>query len=113
LPLLKANIQEALRAAGLTKERSSAGTVEDQLEAAGLSNQEIFEEAAILMKAGTSDAVKLGAINSILKVKGLMKEASAPPPAITIVIQGTAAPSETGINPILLPRELNPKPREA
>ena len=111
MPLLKANIQEALRAAGLTKERSS-GTVDDQLNAAGLSNEEIFEEAAILMKAGTSDAVKLGAINSILKVKGLMKEASAPPPAITILIQGSATVPE--VNPILLPRELqSPKIPEA
>jgi hypothetical protein len=112
LPLLKANIQEALRAAGLAKPAGSAGTVEEQLNAAGLSNEEIFEEAAILMKAGTSDAVKLGAINSILKVKGLMKEASAPPPAITILIQGTGA--QPAVNPILLPRELqSPKIPEA
>lgn len=108
MPLLKANIQDVLRAAGLAK-TGTTGTVEDQLVEAGLSNEEIFAEAETLMKRGSSDAVRLGAINSILKVKGLMKEASAPPPPITIVIQGTGITPE--VNPILVPREINPVPK--
>lgn len=109
MPLLKANIQDALRAAGLSKSSASV-TVEDQLVEAGLSNEEIFAEAETLMKRGSSDAVRLGAINSILKVKGLMKEASAPPPPITIVIQGTGP--TPGVNPILVPREISALPKE-
>ena len=104
MPLLKANIQDALRAAGLAKPEGSKGSVEEQLDEAGLSLTETLEQIENVLTRGTSDAVRLRAAETLLKVRGLMKEQSAPPPPITIVIQGTGTTPE--INPIFLPREL-------
>lgn len=106
MPVLKANIQNALRVAGLTKETRS--TLDEQLDDSGLSLTETLAQVEIVLKSGSSDAVRLRAAETLFKIRGMMKEASAPPPAITIVIQGNNVTPET--NPILLPREISVPP---
>ena len=110
MPLLKANIQDALRAAGLSKAGGSAAGINEKLDEAGLSDEEVLDQVAQVMMHGSSDSIRLRAAETVLKVRGHMKEASAPPPPITIVIQGTGVTPE--VNPILIPREISPIPKE-
>ena len=104
MPILKPQIQEALREAGLLENEEKTGVLES-LDRAGLSLPQTLETVEGIMTRGGSDHVKLRAAELSLKARGLMKDQASPIPSITIIINDPQAPKD-GVNPILLPREL-------
>ena len=104
MPILKPQIQEALRAAGLDSPKKAESSVSDSLDSAGLGLSETLETLEHLLVNGT-EASRLRAAELAVKLRGLLKEQSAPLPSITISIKDSfGQPVE---NPILLPRELH------
>ena|SRR6185436_17618152 len=103
MPILKPQIQQALREAGLDNSEKDKGTLES-LNNAGLDLSTTLDTVKSIMTYGESDHTKLRAAELSLKAHGLMKDQSSPAPSITIVINDPL--SKGGINPILLPREL-------
>ena len=103
MPILKPEIQAALRAAGLAPQDQNRSLTEE-LDASGLSVRETLDTVTSIMIHGESDHTRLRAAELSLKARGVLKDAAAPIPSITIVINDPLAPR--GINPILIPREL-------
>lgn len=103
MPILKPQIQEALRAAGLEGHEVSPGT-KQELEDAGLGIPETLKTLAGIMKFSQSESTQLRASEIVLKAHGLMKDVGPAIPSITIIINDPQAPAR---NPILLPRELS------
>ena len=111
MPLIKPEIQKILREAGLEKVPGT-GTVDEQLNLSGLSNEALADELTKLALSSGNEALRLRAIETVLKVRGALKESPSLVPSFTIVIQNSSPDlSKTGgINPILIPRQsLNPK----
>ncbi len=106
MAILKPQIQEALRTAGLTRGATEDSTKE-ALENAGLGLSETLQTIEHLMSNGTPH-IQLRAAETVMKAHGLMKDQQAPMPSITIVINDPE--SSFKVNPILLPRELNIQP---
>jgi hypothetical protein len=104
VPLLSPNISAALVEAGLSEKEGAAPDIKKQLERAGLGTAEILEQLSVEMSQAESSSNRLRAIELGLKVHGLMKETAVALPSITIVINDAEAPK--GVNPILLPREI-------
>lgn len=106
MPLLNANIQQALREAGLSpsdKER----TTQEALKDAGLSLGETLATVSQIMYNGSSDALRLRAAEDVLKAHGLMKDTAVQAPQVIININDPAAAGKP--NPILFPRGYTPK----
>lgn len=103
MPILKPQIQAALREAGLEGSEVSQGTKKD-LDDAGLGVPETLKIVANIMKYSASESTQLRAAENVLKAHGLMKDSGPSAPSITIIISDPDAPSR---NPILLPRELS------
>jgi len=111
MPLVKPEIQKALRAAGLLKDAPAAeeGSVIEKLNNAGLSLEEVLDEYANLALRSGNEAIRARALQDILKAHGALKETTPAPPSFTIVIQPSdfsSLSATQGINPILLPRQL-------
>lgn len=103
MPILKPEIQKALAAAGINKTADSS--INDKLEMAGLGVHDTLTELADIMNRSDNDGYRLRAIEMVLKAHGLMKEAAAPMPSVTIVINDpSSSDSQRSINPILVPR---------
>ncbi len=108
MPLLKPDIQAALRQVGLGKPDEES-PIADRLDAADLSIDTSLRILADIAHGADKSTEKLRAIETSLKLRGLLKDQQAPPPSITIVISDPSG-EHTGTNPILLPRQLaNPK----
>jgi hypothetical protein len=108
MPLIKPEVQKILRAAGLEKAaRPEDESLIDKLSNAGLSGDALAEELTSLALHSNNDALRLRALETVLKVKGALKEQPAQLPSFTIVIQNSSKDlSETeGVNPILFPRQ--------
>lgn len=104
MPILKPEIQEALRQSGLLSPEKEG--IEESLDRAGLSLSETLETLGDIQNNPTvSEGYRLRAAETSLKVRGLMKDQQQPLPAITIVINDPHSP--IGINPILIPREIS------
>ena len=120
MPLIRPEVQEVLRAAGLAPEASKKDTrpLSDKLDAAGLSIEETLEELAILVKSSGNESLRARCLETVLKAHGALKETAPAAPSFTIVIQeslGNGALAQPlqgvtnlpeGVNPILLPRQL-------
>jgi hypothetical protein len=120
MPLMRPEIQEVLRAAGLAPEatKKDSRPLSEKLDAAGLSLEETLEELAILVKSSGNDSLRARCLETVLKAHGALKESAPAAPSFTIVIQETlgngavAQPLQgtekipVGVNPILLPRQL-------
>ncbi len=111
MPLIKPEIQKVLRQAGLEKERpelsADRSTLDSHLEQAGLDTQALAEELTGLALRSNNEALRLRALETVLKVKGALKEQPTAIPSFTIVIQnsGEDLNSTGGVNPILFPRQ--------
>jgi len=103
--LLKPQIASALREAGLLKDGEQEN-LEESLDRAGLSVSETLNQLNFEMTQGDSSASRVRAAELSLKIRGLMKEAAAPLPAITIVIQDSEPSKIRNFNSILIPREI-------
>lgn len=103
MPLLKPDIQKALREANLLPEQRQ-GTIEDSLDNAGLSLDSTLGTLSDLATNGSSEHIRLRATEMTFKMRGFMKEQSSPAPSITIVIQDGSPAGK--MNPILVPREV-------
>lgn len=105
MPILKPEIQKALSVVGLNK-NSESSNITDKLDIAGLSLHETLSELADIMGRSDNDGYRLKAIEMVLKAHGVMKEAAAPMPSVTIIINdpGSSTSLNNSINPILIPR---------
>lgn len=113
MPLMRPEVQKILRAAGLgTEEKSSSqdSPLAQRLDAAGLSLDDTIDTLASIINSTGNESLKLNAVRDVLKMHGALKETSPAPPSFTIIIQDTSeAPTSglpSGVNPILLPRQL-------
>ena len=81
-------------------------SLEEKLKANNLGTEECIEHLADIARNGESrDAIRLRAIETGLKLNGVLKEAERPiAPTFTIVIND---PGALAINPILIPRTQN------
>jgi hypothetical protein len=128
MPLIRPEIQNMLRKAGLgpeVKTPGSEGSLSEKLDAAGLSLEETLEHLAFIAKESGNETLRFNCLKAVAQMHGALKETAPAPPSFTIVIQGdqlSHLPSSVpdgipqGINPILLPRqllkELVPSPTE-
>jgi hypothetical protein len=118
MPLIKPEIQDVLRSAGLLgpqKPRSSETSLNEKLDAAGLSLEDTLEQLAFVAKESGNEALRVRCLETVLKAHGALKESAPAVPSFTIIINSnsTSDSKETqlagvpeGVNPILLPRQL-------
>ncbi len=120
MPLMRPEVQEVLRAAGLAPgaTKSDERTLSDKLDAAGLSLEETLEQIAQIINSTGNDALRMRAAETVLKAHGALKETAPAPPSFTIVIQESLGNGQIakplagatnlpeGVNPICLPRQL-------
>ena len=116
MPLMKPEIQNILRKAGLAPASSDSDerSVSEKLDAAGLSLQETLDQLAYIAKESGNESLRARCLETALKAHGALKDTTPAPPSFTIVIQPSqGSPSVSshpnlpqGVNPILLPRQL-------
>jgi hypothetical protein len=115
MPLIRPEIQQVLRQAGVLQEKkqtsSSENTLVEKLDAAGLSLEEILEELSTAAKTSGNESLRLRALETALKAHGALKETAPLPPSFTIIIDNSGSTQQSstlplGVNPILLPRQL-------
>lgn len=106
MPLLKPQISTALREAGLTGNSENEEDIKTSLDSAGLSVAETLGQLEFEMKNGDTSAARIRAAELGLRVRGTLKEAAVALPVINIVINDLNPQSIRGVNPILLPREI-------
>lgn len=111
MPILKPEIQKALRVAGLAKETVDS-SLSDKLELRGLSLDSTLEVLFDLVHNSSNEVIKRQAVDTVLKLHGVLKEQAAPPPSITIVINDSKSEvTPEGLNPILIPRNTSDYPK--
>jgi hypothetical protein len=98
LPILTPEIKKVLKSVGLNQDKPEGSSLEDS---AGLSLESTLNTVSHIMDHGDTDTIRLNAANTALKLRGLMKDAGATVPSVTIVIRDSGAPL---VNPILIPR---------
>lgn len=76
----------------------------EKLDEAFLSESSLLESLRSIVETGQSDSVRLNAIQTALKMHGSLQERPMTVPTVNITINGTN--QVLGVNPILLPREL-------
>lgn len=102
MPILKPEIAKALRAAGLSKDQQDS-SLDDKLNACGLSLEETLSQLSDIAHAGGNETVRLRALETSLKLSKVLNDQPSAIPNITIVINDPNRPP--GVNPILIPRE--------
>lgn len=108
MPIINPEIQRVLAAAGLPSRtpESPNSTLKESLDNSGLDITSLLSNLACIINESGSEVVKISAIEKALKMHGALKENQAPPPVpINIIINDPGRPE--GINPILIPRDLN------
>lgn len=103
MPILKPEIQAALRHAGIGKVEGSS--VADMLNEADLSLWDSIQILADIARGSSQEGEKRRAIETAFKLHGVLKDTAPAPPQVTIIINDPEGPK--GINPILLPREVS------
>lgn len=103
MPILKPEIQAALRAAGISK--SPNGSLEESLDSSGLTLDSSLSTISQIQEFGGSETSRLRAAELALRARGFLKDQSPTAPSITIVINDPGR-QENKINPILIPREI-------
>lgn len=119
MPLIKPEVQNLLREAGLAPGRSSSSsagdnTLNEKMDQVGLTDEMLLEGLYDIAKLSGNEAIRLRALETALKARGSLKESAQSPPSFTIVIQPSSfqqSPQNSqnvpeGVNPILLPRQL-------
>jgi hypothetical protein len=112
MPLIRPEIQQVLRNAGLLgeeKSKSGGRSLTDRLDDAGLGLDDTLEQLAFVAKESGNEALRVRCLETILKAHGALKESAPAAPSFTLVINGSPSDSANipqGINPILLPRQL-------
>lgn len=106
MPLLNANIQQALRESGLSPGDKDK-TAQQALKDARLGLEETLGIVSDIMYTSGNDALRLRAAEDVLKAHGLMKDQTTPVPSVIININDPAAAGKP--NPILFPRGFTPK----
>ena len=109
MPIIQHNVQAALREAGLVKDpNAKEESIEDILDSEGLTLRETISCLSDVVKCADTSASRKSAIDTALKLRGVLKEQAAPPPTFNIVFQSPAdrpvSDGEIKINPILVPR---------
>lgn len=102
--MIRPEVQRVLEETGVIPSQASKD-LPSQLNNAGLGIEGLLENLSTLMVSSQSDHLKLRAIETALKMQGVLKDQAAPPPSVSIVIQDAAGQTQ-GVNPIFLPREL-------
>lgn len=105
MPILKPEIQNALRAAGLVSDKEDS--LDSLLEKHNLSKDKVLETLGFLMENAGADQTRLRAAENALKILGLLKDVPTTVPNISITI--VDGQSKAGFNQILLPREIRLK----
>lgn len=108
MPIIKPEVQKILRTAGLLNESvAETTTIETSLNNAGLDNTSMAEELTSLALRSQNESLRLRAIETALRVKGALKDATPQVPSFTIVINGANSDLSrtSGINPTLFPRQ--------
>lgn len=110
MPLISHNVQAALREAGIVKDPDAQDdTVQSHLDNEGLSLKETIGLLGDVALGADTSAVKLRAIETALKLRGVLKEQAAPPPSFNIVFTSPSdlpvGNNSPKINPILVPRK--------
>lgn len=107
MPLMRPEVQNVLRAAGLEKESSNPEeTISGKLDRAGLSQDEIAEELAHLAKNSGNEVLRLRALETGLKAHGALKETAPQIPTFNLIIQSASPSKEVpSVNPVLFPRQ--------
>lgn len=108
MPLISHNVQAALREAGIVKDpNASSDSIESILDSEGLSLRETVAALADVVKGADTSASKKSAIDTALKLRGVLKEKDPAPPTFNIVFSSPndkPSDGEIRINPILVPR---------
>jgi hypothetical protein len=111
MPLMRPEHQAQLRQANQVLEKAGLkkpqveGSLGDKLNAVGLSLDETLTELELIAKSSQNEALRLRALETVLKAHGALKETPAAPPTFTINIINSDKDT-SGINPIFLPRQL-------
>lgn len=99
MPLLSpSQIHQALRP--LVKEQKEKRNLQELLNDACLTPEEVLDNLSAMMRAGDSDSTRLRAAETALKLNGLLNNDVVQMPSVTIIIKD----SEFSLNPILVPR---------
>lgn len=110
MPIMKPEIQQLLRQAGLSKAPLEAdSSLNDKLESAGLGLSKLLEELGAVIGGTGNESLKVSALRDALKLHGVMKETQPQMPSFTIVIQEgakVAGSAESQSENIFLPRQL-------
>lgn len=109
MPIIQHNVQAALREAGLVKDPDAIDdSVQGHLDAEGLSLKQTIGLLGDVALGADSSSVKLRAIETALKLRGVLKDQAPPAASFSIVFSspndipnGKEPPK---INPILVPR---------
>lgn len=105
MPIIEHGVQAALRQAGIIKDESELPTdLTSRLERKNLDLDSTLLHLHDIVNGADTSAVKLRAVDTILKLHGVLKDQAAPPPSVTFVIQGGEVNNQ-GLNPILIPRK--------
>ena len=109
MPLIRPEIQEVLRSAGILPEKSEEKiSIQESLEGSGLGLPELAEELVSLAKHSGNEGIRLRALEIGAKLHGILKESQQSPrdlPQFNIIIQ-TSRPSGDP-SEILFPRSAN------
>lgn len=101
MPTTDPRLQEALREAGLTNDKKTS--LSEKLAAENLTTEDAIQLLADIAYSSTSEtSLKLRAVETVLKLQGLMKDTAPAAPVVNFIIQDSEGPR--GINPILIPR---------
>lgn len=111
MPLIDTSIADILADVGVTAPRDANGKTDMQTlrERNGLGDEAILSVLGSIMHSGSSEAIKLQAVDKALRVAGIGQDKQAVMPTVIINIRepgGGVSIVQGSVNPILVPREL-------
>lgn len=115
MPLIRKDVQAVLRTldSGKTNSRASEDSViADVMERAGLTLEECVGHLSDIINGADSSSVKKAALDTALKLHGVLKDTVPPPPSVTILIQDPGSETVGQTNPILIPRQISSVPQK-
>ena len=105
MPIISPNVQEALRQSGLVKDPGEKRTIDEMMDACGLSLAETLQNLSDVATGADTSSAKLRANEIAFKLRGVLKETAPPPPSFNIIIQDSGSENTiNGIDRILIPR---------
>ncbi len=113
MPIMSPEIQELMWKAGLVEgkaqEKTESESISAKLERAGLGLDDALLNLANVANGSSNEGLRVKANETALKLHGVLKNDTAPPAVsnFTIVINDSKSEQKvSGVNPILLPRQL-------